>query len=1055
MFGNMKYINFKILIISAVFIITSLGLHAQKTAIYDQPSEYYQSGLALFSKQQFGASQQLFKKAIDEIKDPYSIMRINAEYYSALCAVELFNDDGELLLLTFIENHPESMHIKYVYFQLGIFQYRKKAYSRALKSFKKVDIYDLTKEDQIEFHFKRGYAYFKKDSIEQAKSNFFEIINKESKYQPPAMYYYSHIAYTEGNYETALKGFLSLKEDNVFKPVVPYYVTHIYYMQKRYEELLKIAPQLLETSTPKRQPEIARLIGEAYFRTEHYKEAIPYLERYYKMSGNTISATNRYQMAYCYYNIGQYEKAIPYFQAVSSTDDDMSQNANYHLAICYVRVNNKPYALEAFREAYKNDKDASITEDAIFNFAKLSYELDYNPYNQALKAFEEYVTKYPNSEHREKAMGYLTKMYLSTNNYAQAQESIEKIQDKSPELMLAYQRILYSRGVQYFVQSDYKSAVTFFTRSLEVNKDKSYNAKSLYWKAESYYRMKIYNASIETYKLFLNLPGAFVEPNYNQAYYNIGYAYFMIKKYEESNKNFRIFTHNLEGQNTEILNDAYNRVGDSYFIRSEFSLAVKNYDNAIAIGKRDVDYALYKKAESLGPLGDYQGKADVFEILLKEYPNSTYAGNAEYALAQTYYRVLKNYDKANIHYNNVINNYPAQTNFVKKTKLDLGYLYNNNNETDKAIAILKQVYEDYKGSTESKEALKTLQGIYTEQGNVDDFFTWVETKGVSISVSVQDSANYYVAENSYMDSDCEKAIKSFDHYIERFPTGYFINNAHYYKANCEYKEKNYVEALVDYQFIIDHPVSEYTEKSLKRVSYINYDIFKDYYAAKRAFVKLQSFSESKENVTRSVIGIMRCDWNTESFDSVLISAQKVLELPNLDAEIEKEAKMYIVKVNMQNKDWDKAVPILVELSNYIGTAEGSEAMYDLAYIQYKQQNYDSAEALAYAVIQQEPSYEYWVVKSFILSSDIFVKMDKLHQSKATLSSIIDNYDGDEALVNEAKEKLKHVEELLAKMNKQKKGPEMVIDFGTDNSLFIDNGEEGDDEFMEELEEEDE
>jgi len=1055
MHNYMRNIKYRVLIFSIIIVFANLSLSAQKTAIYDQPNDNYQSGLAMYNKHQFGASQHLFKKVIDNIKDPYSIMRINAEYYHALCAVELFNDDGELLLLDFIEQHPESMHIKHVYYQLGIFQYRKKAYSRALKSFKKVDVYDLTKEEQIELYFKRGYSYFKKKKIEKAKENFFEIINKESKYQPPAMYYYSHIAYNEGNYETALKGFMSLKDDDVFKPVVPYYVTHIYYMQKRYDELLKIAPKLLETSTPKRQPEIARLIGEAFFRTGKYKESIPYLEKYYKMSGQAVSATNRYQMAYAYYNIGEYEKAVKYFQAVTDVEGDMAQNANYHLGMCYVRTNKKAYALDAFREAYKLDNDPTITEDALYNFAKLSYELDYNPYNQAVKAFEDYVNKYPQSVHREDAMGYLTKMYLSTNNYAQAQVSIEKIQDKSPELMLAYQRILYSRAVQYFVQADYENSVAYFNRSLEVNKDKSYNAKSLFWKAESYYRMKIYKASIDAYSKFLISPGAFVEPNYNQAYYNIAYAYFKIKNYPEANKNFRLFAHNLEGQKIEILNDAYNRIGDSYFIRSEFNLAVENYDKAIAIGLRDVDYALYKKAEAEGPLGNYESKATSFEKLLNEYPNSTYAGNAEYALAQTYYRVLKNYEKAMEHYNNVITNYDAQTTYVKKAKLDMGYLYNNNSETDKAIVILKEVYDDYKGSVESKEALKTLQGIYTEQGNVDDFFAWVESKGVSISVSVQDSANYYVAENSYMDNDCEKAIKSFGHYIDRFPAGYFINNAHYYKADCEYKIKNFVDALIDYQYIIDHPVPEYTEKSLRRISYINYDVFHDYPAARIAFVKLQSYSASKDNLSKSTVGIMRCDWFTENYDSVIVSANNVLKLANLEADIEKEAKMYIAKVYMQNSQWDSAVPVLVELSKFIGTKEGSEAMYDLALIQYEKQDYDSAEALAYNVIQQEPSYEYWVVKSFILSSDIFVKKDKLHQAKATLSSIIDNYTGDDVLVEEAKSKLQNVVELLAKKNKLKKGPEMTIDFGNDNALFIDSGEEEDDSFMEEIEEEEE
>jgi len=92
-------------------------------------------------------------ETIDAIKDPYSNMRINAEYYNAICAVELFNNNAEILLLDFINEHAESTHIKYIYFQLGKFQFRKKAYRRSIKSFEEVDIYDLSETDREEVFF--------------------------------------------------------------------------------------------------------------------------------------------------------------------------------------------------------------------------------------------------------------------------------------------------------------------------------------------------------------------------------------------------------------------------------------------------------------------------------------------------------------------------------------------------------------------------------------------------------------------------------------------------------------------------------------------------------------------------------------------------------------------------------------------------------------------------------------------------------------------------------------------------------------------------------------
>ena len=832
---------YKIIVISLILTSLSHFAHAQETAIYDQPSADYQLALELYNKQQFGPSQNLFQKTINNIDDTYSIMRINAEYYKALCAVELFNDDAELLLLKFIETHPESMYLKHIYFQLGKFQYRKGGYKRALKSFKQVDVHDLADDEQIEFYFKSGYSNFKRDSIELAEKNFYEILNKNSKYKAPATYYYSHIAYEKENYETARKGFMSLRDDKAFSPIIPYYITHIYYMQKKYDELLEVAPDLLEKSTPKRKPEIARLIGESYYRTERYQESITYLNIYYSAFKNNTNPTNLYQMAYANYKVGNYNEAIKYFKKIGDSNEEMAQSANYHLALCYVRIDKKPYALNAFNYAYTHDVDADITADALYNFAKISYELDYNPYNQALDAFERYVTKYPNSVHREEAMSYLTKMYLSTNNYTQALQSIEKIDNKSPELLLAYQRILYSIAVTKYNENNYEEAISFFDKAIAIKKDQSYTAKSFYWKAECFFMQEEYDKSIEFYKIYLTSTGAFSDENYNMAHYNVAYANFYKKSYKEANSEFRIFIQNENAKNTEFVNDAYNRVGDSYFIQKEYQLAVKNYDKALQIGKRNVDYTLYKKAEALGPLKKYNQKAKSFEKLINEYPKSTYAGNAEYALAQLYNIVLQDREKAINYYDHIIASRPPQTSYVKKSKLDLGYLYSSS-DTKKSIAIFKKLYQDYEGSEESQNALSALQNIYTSEGNVDEFFAWAEVQGVQVALSTQDSANYYVAEDAYMNNDFENAITKLDHYIERFPTGYFVSKAYYYKADCERRTEKYVEALEDYQYIINKPISKYTENSLKEVSNINYDIFKDYPAARIAYQKLNALT---------------------------------------------------------------------------------------------------------------------------------------------------------------------------------------------------------------------
>jgi TolA-binding protein len=71
----------------------------------------------------------------------------------------------------------------------------------------------------------------------------------------------------------------------------------------------------------------------------------------------------------------------------------------------------------------------------------------------------------------------------------------------------------------------------------------------------------------------------------------------------------------------------------------------------------------------------------------------------------------------------------------------------------------------------------------------------------------------------------------------------------------------------------------------------------------------------------------------------------------------------------------------------------AEAQYNLALIQYKLGNYKNSETLIHELINQVPSYEYWIASGLILLSDILMQSNNALQAKAILQSIIDNYEG--------------------------------------------------------------
>jgi hypothetical protein len=61
------------------------------------------------------------------------------------------------------------------------------------------------------------------------------------------------------------------------------------------------------------------------------------------------------------------------------------------------------------------------------------------------------------------------------------------------------------------------------------------------------------------------------------------------------------------------------------------------------------------------------------------------------------------------------------------------------------------------------------------------------------------------------------------------------------------------------------------------------------------------------------------------------------------------------------------------------------------------------------LVNEDPGYDYWITKAFLLLADNFVAIGDNFQAKETLQSIIDNSE-DTTAVNEAKE---HLQKIIA------------------------------------------
>lgn len=1006
--------------ISTICFLALLPLQiiGQQSNVYTSPDKHLRMGIELFDKANYVAAQQHFEMAAKAFGATELQQKGEAEYFKALCAVELFNNDAEHLMRTFISDYPDNHRVNFAFFELGKLRYREKKYKDAIYWFNQTNRHALGNEKKSELLFKLGYSYFSTDNMELAKQFLFEVKDTRNKFAAPATYYYSHISYTEKNYATALKGFEKLKDDETFAPLVPYYISQILFLQKEYEKVVQYAPSVLETASSKRAPEIARIIGESYYRLRQYEKAIPFIEKFLE-STPSLTREDNYLVGFVFYRNGNFTEAVKFLERVSTEDDLFAQNANYHLADCYLKLDNKNKARQAFSMASKANFDMEIKEDALFNFAKITYELLYNPFNEAIAAFNDYINLFPNSPRVDQAYNFLVLAYMNTKNYRSALESLEKIKNRDASIKQAYQRVAFYRGIELFQNLSFNEAISNFTLSLSYPEyNSTLSALGFYWRGESYYRNENFAKASDDYNLFILSPGAFSLPEYQLAHYNLGYSYFKLKDYDNAIVWFRKYTTNNLNKPSQYLGDAYNRIGDSYFIQRKYWPSLDYYEKAYQTNTIDGDYAMFQRGFTFGLVERPQKKIETLSLLLEQYPQSGYIDDALFELAETHMALGQTNDAIKS-YARIEKQFPGSTYYVKAL-VQLGLIAYNQDDNPNAMAYYKRVVEEYPSSPEAKNALIGLRNIYVDMGDVNAFFEYSSKLGSlgNVSVAEKDSISFISTEKLYMSGDCQRSIPSLTKYLNEFPKGSFVLHANYYLGDCYFRSGQLDKSLEALTQVIQRQKNPFTVQAILTASQI-YVRKQQFAEAFEAFDMLEGLADARPNLLDARIGKLRAAYSLNRHQDVIESAAKVLISEKVPPEMELETRFKRANALMALNRTNDAFDEFARVSLRIKTAEGSEAKYQMIKIMFERGELDKAETEVFKFAETNTPHQYWLAKSFILLGDIYAGKNDFFQAKATLQSVIDGYaNANDGIIDEAISKLSE----LVKVEKGKQAP---------------------------------
>ncbi|MDB4694061.1 tetratricopeptide repeat protein [Flavobacteriales bacterium] len=1006
----MHHIHNRLLLLGALLIAIceqSIAQDATPTP-WNAAKEHWENATELWEHEKYSNALFSYEEWLAEQTDLTSTQCALAFYRVAFCSIQLQQADAANRVENFLSDYPENPLGQKIQWELANYFYRKRDWNDAIDAFNGLNPLRMKPDEKLEKKFKRGHAHFELEQFEEARLDLFTVMEggaDAGEYQMPAKYYFSHISYLKGQPQVALEGFQSLESEPRFQQLVPIYIAQLLHETEQYQALIDYAPKVVNPNFEIREAQradVARLVGDALYRLRKFDEALPYLEEAYHYSrGRDRTRAFSYQMGFTYYRAAAYGKALNCFSIVVREQDEMGQLALYHMADSYLGLGERDKARTTFKKTSELDFDAEVSEDALFSYAKLAYELTYNPFDDAITAIERYLREYPESKRRDEAYGFLLEVYMSSKDYDRALEALSLIEDKSPKIQTAYQLVSYNRGVELFRSGSYADAHAYFERVREYPVDRLMTAESYFWQGELSYLLRKFKQATAYYAQFESSPGAYQSAHYNDGIYARGYALFKRKKYVDALSAFRSYLKQVGESNTEKTRDAKLRVGDCYYASKDFESAARFYSEVISASENHEDYARFQRADCFGSLNRKADEIDALQELIALAPASSYAPEALYALGRACIETNQ-LDLSKTVLEQLRSDFPNSPR-TKYALVDLCLIGVKQDRAEDVLQLWDVVRSEYGQDPIAGDAFNVVEPILIDRGLLDDL-----PPGVGLDGDQIEERFFNAARNFALERNCEKAMLRLSEYIRNYDQGRFLAEAHFFLGNCAYDLKDVEEARRAFEYVLQQPVSDFTEPAALGAATIAWNA-QDVSSALAHYQELEAVSVLKENKLEARIGLMRCYFSLESFDQAKAYADQVISDNQTPEDIRRTARYWKAKINFANAQFDAAQADLMHIASF-GGERGAECAYLLCTYPYRDQSYKETESQIFQLIDQFAAFDTWKRKAFLLLIDAYIGMEDWFQAKTTGESILE-FVQDPATRAEAEKRLIEIKRL--------------------------------------------
>lgn len=930
--------------------------------------------------------------------------------YAALCAIRQKVSGYEVMVDNYLEKYRSSSLCEDLRLQKAYDYFDKVAYAESYEMFCSVNRRHVPKVELAEFVFKQGYSLYKTQGPQSEAVFLFKEVDGMplNDYSASAQYCLGYIRYLQHNIDEAQSWFEKAAIDERYASICNYYIIICRYEQKDYDFILDKGVAMYDDHKipMDRKQHLARLISEAYLVRGDKARAMEFYNQ--SDDGGAKSRADYFFAGSLMYATQDYKGAIRNFDMMSAKTDSLGQIALYQTALSYLGLKNKVAATGVFKAASELTYDKTITEDAMFNYAKLSFDV-----NGDTKPFSSYLAAYSDKVRGEKIYSYMALAALQDKDYSAAIDYYDRIDELDDVQKNNYVHANYLLGAQMLEKGSYRNAVqcmeavAYYMPEYDV-----LNQLARYNLGEAYYRNGRFADAQKQFHSLYN-ESALVGMNYNKVLaYNIGYTYYKMEDYSNAARWFGNYVSAYS--DSQYGTDALIRQGDCHFLLQDYKEASEVYEQASSRVDVTTDvYPVYQAALSYGLAKNVDKKLSLLQAVKSAQPSAPYYQEALFELGKTQAGKKKNAEATESF--KLLYETALDTGFKAKALLELGSICRQKKEYDASLDYYKQVVADYRGTEYSDDAMLAIESVYKSRNKVGEYLKYLDSIGDGATKNEADRQEmiFKNAEQIFYNDDYPKALAALREFQNDYPQSPRVVEADYYIAECYLKMGDKVMASDAYAVVMGKAEADagLARKATLNYARLNFELG-NYADAYKAFVALDADTDYAV-LTEVRSGAMRSAYRIKEYEDAIVAADKIISDLSAAPVLVREASMTKAKSLIATSRRDEAFAVLGPLAADPASDEGAEAAYLCIQDAYDKGDFDKVSEAVQAMVSGKARNRYYIAKAFIVLGDSYADQGNMKQAAATFESVLKAYnvtdDGIHADVQMRLDRIKQME----------------------------------------------